>query len=102
MNNVKAMLQIITQKYLLDSTHRSNNELATIESIPVPELEVTPDIGLLHPLLVNKESGMKFALNPKECKYCEILDTASNYCFHVSLNHLVSSFIQRLELEAIT
>ena len=76
MNNVKAMLQIITQKYLLDSTHRSNNELATIESIPVPELEVTPDIGLLHPLLVNKDGSMKFALNPKECKYCEILNTA--------------------------
>ena len=76
MNNVKAMLQIITQKYLLDSTHTDNTKLAAIESIPMPELEVTPDIGLLHPLLVNEDAGMKFALNPKECKYCEILDTA--------------------------
>jgi magnesium chelatase subunit H len=66
MNNVKAMLQIITQKYLLDNPRGNKDALSTIESLPVPQLEVTPDIGLLHPLLVNEDGTRKYALNPKE------------------------------------
>eukprot|EP00804_Cyclotella_cryptica_P016326 CCRYP_009901-RA/>CCRYP_009901-RA protein AED:0.09 eAED:0.09 QI:132/1/1/1/0.94/0.88/18/1271/1454 len=65
MNNVKAMLQIITQRWLLESQNGEKEKLAALESLPVPQLEVTPDIGLLHPLLTTKEGTTRFASNPK-------------------------------------
>lgn len=65
---MKAMLQVITQKYLSDNPPEDKATLKAVESFPVPQLEVTPDIGLLHPLLVDEDGGMKYALNPKECK----------------------------------
>lgn len=70
-----AMLQIITQKYLVENPRIDKSKLATIGSLPIPDLEVTPDIGLLHPLLVDKDGGMKFALNPKECKFFVFITT---------------------------
>eukprot|EP00984_Skeletonema_dohrnii_P028555 scaffold18609_cov94-Skeletonema_dohrnii-CCMP3373.AAC.1 len=55
LNNVKAMLQLVVQRYLTEQQQgitvdeaKKQNEL---ESLTLPELEVTPDIGLLHPLL---------------------------------------------------
>lgn len=70
MNNVVAMLQIITQKYLADNPRIiSPSKLATIKSLPIPELEITPDTGLLHPLLLNKDGGTTYASNPKGCKF---------------------------------
>ena len=68
MNNVKAMLQIITQHWLLENQKGEKQTLATLESLPVPPLEVTPDIGLLHPLLTAREGTTRFAANPKSCK----------------------------------
>jgi hypothetical protein len=85
MNNVKAMLQIITQKYLLDNPRGNKDALSTIESLPVPRLEVTPDIGLLHPLLVNEDGSRKYALNPKECKYTNCYSCSIQY---YRLSHL--------------
>ena len=41
-NNVRAMMQIVAQRCLQDKAHS--------EQLVLPELEVTPDIGLLHPL----------------------------------------------------
>jgi magnesium chelatase subunit H len=79
MNNVKAMLQIITQKYLLDNPRGNKDALSTIESLPVPQLEVTPDIGLLHPLLVNEDGTRKYALNPKECKIMNCYSCSIQY-----------------------
>jgi magnesium chelatase subunit H len=69
MNNVKAMLQIVVQRVLIDSKRGEKEKLAKLESLPVPQLEVTPDVGLLHPLFVGDGGGRKFALTPKECKY---------------------------------
>lgn len=59
MNNVKAMLQLITQKWLLEN---KNGDLEKVSSLELPDLEITPDVGLLHPLLSN------FAANPKSCE----------------------------------
>mmetsp|Transcript_33214 Transcript_33214/g.67944 ORF Transcript_33214/g.67944 Transcript_33214/m.67944 type:complete len:1449 (+) Transcript_33214:144-4490(+) len=56
MNNVKAMLQLITQKWLLEN---ENGDLEKVSSLELPDLEITPDVGLLHPLLSN------YAANPK-------------------------------------
>eukprot|EP00984_Skeletonema_dohrnii_P026418 scaffold15775_cov74-Skeletonema_dohrnii-CCMP3373.AAC.2 len=66
LNNVKAMLQLVVQRYLTEQQQgvtvdeaKKQNEL---ESLTLPELEVTPDIGLLHPLLDG------YASHPKSCK----------------------------------
>jgi len=69
-NNVKAMLQLVTQRWLLEHQREGGDEgqraVAALESLTLPELEVTPDVGLLHPLLVGEGDGaMKFAANPK-------------------------------------
>ena len=63
MNNVKAMLQLITQRWLLENQNADTAKRSALESIPLPELEVTPDIGLLHPLLSNK-----YGSDPKSCE----------------------------------
>lgn len=42
-------------------------EKKELESLTLPELEVTPDIGLLHPLLDG------YASNPKSCESNTIL-----------------------------
>ena len=41
-NNVSAMMQIVAQRCLLEEGH--------VEQLTLPDLEVTPDVGLLHPL----------------------------------------------------
>ena len=43
-------------------------EREALESLTLPELEVTPDVGLLHPLLRGEGGVMKFASNPKSCE----------------------------------
>jgi magnesium chelatase subunit H len=47
-NNVRAMMQIVAQRCLQDKSH-------TEQTLVLPELEVTPDIGLLHPLKAGPE-----------------------------------------------
>jgi magnesium chelatase subunit H len=42
-NNVRAMMQIVAQRC-------SKNEEQSVQPLVLPELEVTPDIGVLHPL----------------------------------------------------
>jgi magnesium chelatase subunit H len=78
MNNVKAMLQLVVTRYLTEQQkqgggggggasikdHKSKKkDVAVLESLTLPDLEVTPDIGLLHPLLDG------YASSPKSCKY---------------------------------
>ncbi|KAL7468553.1 hypothetical protein ACHAXS_008781 [Conticribra weissflogii] len=68
MNNVKAMLQLITHKFLLET---EKGDLEKLSSLELPDLEITPDVGLLHPLLskfsANPKSYMRWRLSP-ECK----------------------------------
>lgn len=61
------MLQLVIQRYLLEQQQEQNvtmdeAEKKELESLTLPELEVTPDIGLLHPLLDG------YASNPKSCE----------------------------------
>ena len=81
LSNVKAMLQLLVSRYLLDQQKGNARQqqlqkhvvLAEdtkkkLELMTLPELEVTPDVGLLHPLLVGEGGVRKFASNPKSCK----------------------------------
>ena len=71
MNNVKAMLQLLVQRYLKEQRQQLQQQddgdndvnMVGLESLALPELEVTPDIGLLHPLL----NG--YASDPKSCEF---------------------------------
>lgn len=74
-NNVRAMLQLVSSRYLLEKTKVEGEgggagvkEREALESLTLPELEVTPDVGLLHPLLRGEGGVMKFASNPKSCE----------------------------------
>ena len=40
-----------------------------LDSMTLPELEVMPDVELLHPLLVGEGGGVVFARNAKECEF---------------------------------
>ena len=71
LNNVKAMLQLMVKRYLTEQHQQQSHEEGgavdgitqnELESLILPELEVTPDIGLLHPLLDG------YASNPKSCE----------------------------------
>jgi hypothetical protein len=57
LNNVKAMLQLVVSRYLTEQQRK------VLESLTLPELEITPDIGLLHPLLDG------YASHPKSCEF---------------------------------
>mmetsp|Transcript_27310 Transcript_27310/g.58487 ORF Transcript_27310/g.58487 Transcript_27310/m.58487 type:complete len:117 (+) Transcript_27310:148-498(+) len=68
------MLQLLTQRYWLlehDNVVEKKkgvgdyNVVKKLESMALPELEVTPDVGLLHPLLVGGGGGVKYAANPR-------------------------------------
>ena len=70
LNNVKAMLQLVVQRHLTEqqqhqqggTVDEAKKQSELLESLTLPELEVTPDIGLLHPLLDG------YASHPKSCK----------------------------------
>ena len=70
LNNVKAMLQLMVKRYLTDQQQQQQQKGGAVDGITqselelltLPELEVTPDIGLLHPLLDG------YASNPKSCE----------------------------------
>ena len=74
MNNVKAMLQLLVQRYLKEQRQQQqdggddDNEvnMVGLEALALPELEVTPDIGLLHPLLDG------YASDPKSCEFLSL------------------------------
>lgn len=61
LRNVSAMLQLLVSRYLLD-TKQKEGVTKQLEGLVLPELEITPDVGLLHPLLEG------YASNPKSCK----------------------------------
>jgi len=61
LRNVSAMLQLLVSRYLLD-TKQKEGVTKQLEKLILPELEITPDVGLLHPLLGG------YAANPKSCK----------------------------------
>ena len=64
--NASSMLQLLVQRAL---PHNKN-----IERIPLPDLEVTPDIGLLHPLAVSRYfANPKEYINWRESKECRQL-----------------------------
>ena len=62
LRNVSAMLQLLVSRYLLDTKQKEGVETKQLEGLVLPELEITPDVGLLHPLLEG------YASNPKSCK----------------------------------
>ena len=62
LRNVSAMLQLLVSRYLLDTKQNEGVETKQLEGLILPELEITPDVGLLHPLLEG------YATNPKSCK----------------------------------
>jgi len=55
-NNVGAMFQIIAHRIAMDNLQENESQTRVTELV-LPELEVTPDIGLLHPL---KDRELKF------------------------------------------
>ncbi len=64
--NASSMLQLLAQRAL---PHKKN-----IERIPLPDLEVTPDIGLLHPLVPSRYfANPKEYINWRESKECRQL-----------------------------
>ncbi len=68
MNNVKAMLQLLVQRYLKEQRQQQDDgdndvNMVGLEALALPELEITPDIGLLHPLLDG------YASDPKSCEF---------------------------------
>ena len=58
--NASSMLQLLVQRVL---PHNKN-----IERIPLPDLEVTPDVGVLHPLTMDGKAatGSKYFASPRE------------------------------------
>jgi magnesium chelatase subunit H len=80
-SNVNAMLQILAQRL------KGSEDGHEMNWTSLPELEVTPDIGLLHPLLSERETGIsnKYFTNPKEyikwreSKGCEKLANEQQY-----------------------
>jgi magnesium chelatase subunit H len=62
LRNVSAMLQLLISRYLLDTKQKEGIATKQLEGLILPELEITPDVGLLHPLLEG------YAANPKSCK----------------------------------
>lgn len=62
LRNVSAMLQLLVSRYLLDTKQKEGVATKQLEGLVLPELEITPDVGLLHPLLEG------YASNPKSCK----------------------------------
>ena len=56
-NNVSSMFQLISQRLL------SSKRLIPPSNIPIPELEITPDIGLLHPL---KKLSPRYFTSPSD------------------------------------
>ena len=58
--NASSMLQLLAQRVL---PHNKN-----IEGIPLPDLEVTPDVGVLHPLTMDGKAatGSKYFASPRE------------------------------------
>ena len=56
------MLQLLVSRYLLDTMQKEGIATKQLEGLILPELEITPDVGLLHPLLEG------YATNPKSCK----------------------------------
>lgn len=60
--NASSMLQLLAQRVL---PHNKN-----IERIPLPDLEVTPDVGVLHPLTMDGKSdastGSRYFASPRE------------------------------------
>jgi len=63
LRNVSAMLQLLVSRYLLDTKQKEGLTTKQLEGLILPELEITPDVGLLHPLLEG------YATNPKSCKF---------------------------------
>ncbi len=61
LKNAASMLQLL-QSYYLSTT----NETSSPDLTNLPELEVTPDIGLLHPLLLKKNGEKRYLTSPKE------------------------------------
>lgn len=77
--NASAMLQLLAQRVLPHGKEA--------ERIPLPELEVTPDVGLLHPLVMERGANRYFT-SPKEyvewreSKECK--DMAEMQGFHLA------------------
>ena len=79
--NAAAMLQLL-QRYYRNS-NGDKNALSDLDNLP--DLEVTPDIGLLHPLLCYKDGSRNFFTSPKdylgwrESQMCSDAATEQNF-----------------------
>ena len=107
LSNVKAMLQLVAQHYVMEQEQKDIESIiglnkSELKSLELPELEVTPDIGLLHPLL----SG--YASNPKSCECSnDVAMMSFNNLFIFSADYLIqsialSSLSFRYGMEAIS
>jgi hypothetical protein len=73
-----------------------------LEALALPELEVTPDIGLLHPLLDG------YASDPKSCEFLSLspfsLPDENNFlswCYNRYLTHMLHHTLYRLGMENV-
>ena len=92
LNNVSAMLQLLTSRYLLERQRKEGVVSAPkLEALALPELEVTPDVGLLHPLLVGEGGAVKYASNPKSYMEWRLSSACSDLAkqkkFHLAPNN---------------
>ena len=63
LTNASSMLQLL-EKYYKGNIKGDKKALSEIDNLP--DLEITPDIGLLHPLLYNDDGTKNYFTSPRE------------------------------------
>ena len=97
LNNVSAMLQLLTSRYLLEEQKKEGKDMKQLEGLSLPELEVTPDVGLLHPLLTGEGGAVKYASNPKSYMTWRLSSACTNLAKQHNF-HLAPSTAPRVAL----
>lgn len=87
------MLQLVVSRYLTEQQQGdaaanidAKKKVEVLESLTLPELEVTPDIGLLHPLLEG------YASHPKSCEFL-ILFTSRGFASFLFIDEILIFFL---------
>ena len=97
LNNVSAMLQLLTSRYLLEEQKKEGKDMKQLEGLSLPKLEVTPDVGLLHPLLTGEGGAVKYASNPKSYMTWRLSSACTNLAKQHNF-HLAPSTAPRVAL----
>ena len=97
LNNVSGMLQLLTSRYLLEEQKKEGKDMKQLEGLSLPELEVTPDVGLLHPLLTGEGGAVKYASNPKSYMTWRLSSACTNLAKQHNF-HLAPSTAPRVAL----